>query len=137
MNKKLLVYTLTAFFLLGIYLRYFFYSQQNTNTNLEELDKVVYFSGKTSEFAVEPEDSDSICSTGELVQIENLFKNKSVDELQQLVFQLQKLGDLEKAIEAYKRGIEQADKYKHASMKREFKQEIEILKNKLQKAWKF
>ncbi len=98
MNKKLLVYTLTAFFLLGIYLRYFFYSQQNTNTNLEELDKVVYFSGKTSEFAVEPEDSDSIFSTGELVQIENLFKNKSVDELQQLAVQLQKLGDLEKAI---------------------------------------
>ena len=47
------------------------------------------------------------------------------------------LGDIEKAIEAYEKGIEQAEKYKHASMKREFKQEIEILKNKLQKAWKF
>ncbi len=41
------------------------------------------------------------------------------------------LGRIEEAIKAYEKGIEQADKYKHASMKREFKQEIEILKTKL------
>ncbi|RUM60247.1 MAG: hypothetical protein DSY66_04665 [Persephonella sp.] len=43
------------------------------------------------------------------------------------------LGRIEDAIKAYEKGIEQADKYKHASMKREFKQEIEILKNQLNK----
>ncbi|WP_456401020.1 tetratricopeptide repeat protein [Persephonella sp.] len=45
-----------------------------------------------------------------------------------------KLGDLEKAIEFYQRGIEQAKKYKHASMEKEFSQEIEILKGKLGKS---
>ncbi|ACO04232.1 MAG TPA: tetratricopeptide repeat protein [Persephonella sp.] len=44
-----------------------------------------------------------------------------------------KLGDIEKAIEAYERGIEQAKKYKHASMEKEFSQEIEILKGKIGK----
>jgi predicted Zn-dependent protease len=41
------------------------------------------------------------------------------------------LGRLEDAIKSYEKGIEQATKYKHASMKKEFKQEIEILKLKL------
>ncbi|WP_457641755.1 tetratricopeptide repeat protein [Persephonella sp.] len=43
------------------------------------------------------------------------------------------LGDLEKAIETYEQGIQQAKKYKHASMEKEFTQEIEILKGKLNK----
>jgi len=41
------------------------------------------------------------------------------------------LGRLEDAIKTYERGIEQASKFKHASMKKEFQQEIEILKMKL------
>ncbi len=44
------------------------------------------------------------------------------------------LGNLEEAIEAYERGIEQAKRYKHVSMEKEFRQEIEILKNKIGKS---
>jgi tetratricopeptide (TPR) repeat protein len=41
------------------------------------------------------------------------------------------LGKLEDAIKTYEKGIEQATKFKHSSMKKEFQQEIEILKMKL------
>ncbi len=38
------------------------------------------------------------------------------------------LGDIEKAIETYEKGIQQALKYNHPTMAQEFKQEIEQLK---------
>ncbi|HIE58733.1 MAG TPA: tetratricopeptide repeat protein [Persephonella sp.] len=41
------------------------------------------------------------------------------------------LGEIEKAIETYERGIQQATKYNHPSMVEEFKQEIETLKSML------
>ncbi len=41
------------------------------------------------------------------------------------------IGDIEKAIESYEKGIRQAKKFNHQSMVDEFTQEIEMLKNML------
>ncbi len=41
------------------------------------------------------------------------------------------IGDVEKAIEAYEKGIEQARKFNHESMVEEFSREIEMLKDLL------
>ncbi len=41
------------------------------------------------------------------------------------------LGDIEKAIESYEKGIQQAKKFNHQSMVEEFSQEIENLKDLL------
>lgn len=41
------------------------------------------------------------------------------------------IGDIEKAIETYERGIKQAMKYNHPTMVEEFKEEIERLKSLL------
>lgn len=38
------------------------------------------------------------------------------------------IGDVEKAIEYYQKGIQQAEKYSHSSMVEEFRQEIQNLK---------